>query len=132
SFEPARGFFVRPGVAIGEAMTFTSGNANSLFAALRLDACAQLPGNYPQSRGLEFAPCGGADFGFTYFPAGHAGSTPEPSTTLPQVCIGPSVNLRGDLGPHWSLVLRVVAGVNVIHKIVVDSSGNYVEPDWFS
>lgn len=136
--EASRGFFVRPALLAGESVIplGDSGNANALLFAGRLDACLRVPGNHNQNRGLELALCGGADFGVTYFPSappGYAGwGAPAEATVLPLLSMGPSLDLRGDLGSGWSLVLRGVAGVNVIRKGFSDMNGGRIEPAWAS
>jgi hypothetical protein len=134
--EASPGFFLRPALAAGESLTALggSGNATALFVAGRIDACTRLPGNYTQNRGLELTMCGGADFGATYFPAsppGYGGlGAPRSNTMLPQVSIGPSLDLRGELASHWSVVLRGVSGVNVVRNGFSDRFGNRFTPDW--
>jgi hypothetical protein len=137
-FEPRPGFFLRPSAVIGSSLTplGEQGNANALLLAVRIDACGRFSGNYMQNRGLELNMCGGADVGGTYFPAspgGYGGTeAPNQATLLPQVSIGPSLDLRGEVTSHWSVVLRGVSGFNVIRNGFSDRFGNRVAPDWVS
>jgi hypothetical protein len=136
--EAIPGFFVRPALVIGESITPQGelDNANPLLIAIRLDGCTRYPGNYSANRGLELTMCGGADVGGTYFPSApnvpNGTGVPQESTILPQVSLGPSLDLRGEVGSHWSIVLRGVAGLNVIRNGFVDRTGNRVEPEWVS
>jgi hypothetical protein len=60
--------------------------------------------------------CGGTDLGATTIEAGSG-------TTLPYVNLGPSLDMRGELGSRLSAVLRVVAGINLLRDSFVDLSG---------
>jgi hypothetical protein len=44
------------------------------------------------------------------------------------VDLGPSLNLRGELGSRLSAVLRVVAGINIVRQSFVDLSGAREDP----
>jgi hypothetical protein len=136
--EASPGFFLRPAAFAGESVAPIGElqSANALFVAVRLDGCTRVAGNYSQYRNLELSMCGGADVGATYFPVPPAGASdvgaPRQATWLPQASIGPSVDLRGEVGSRVSLVLRGVGGVNVIRNGFTDRTGSRVTPDWVS
>jgi hypothetical protein len=136
--EASPGFFIRPAAFVGESLSPIGElqGANALFVAFRVDACARVPGNYSQNRGLELSMCGGADVGATYFHAASANASPVGSpqrdTALPQASIGPSLDLRGEISNNVSLVLRGVGGVNVLRGGFTDRAGNRITPDWVS
>ena len=76
----------------------------------RFDACLRFPGLYTQNRGIQLDLCGGADFGFL--------SDSTDDVTLPFVSVGPSLDLRGELGSSLSASIRAVAGVNVTSETI--------------
>jgi hypothetical protein len=82
----------------------------------RVDSCVRLPGLYSRNHGMQLDLCGGADLGTTTIDAG-------PGTRLPYLNVGPSLDMRGELGGSLAAVLRVVAGVNVLRDSFVDLSG---------
>ena len=90
----------------------------------RLAACAATAGNYAVGSGLRLDLCGGASVGATIVASTSAG----PAQTLPYADVGPSVDLRAELGPSAALLLGVGAGVEVARGSFVDAAGASVEP----
>jgi hypothetical protein len=105
----AKGFFLRPAVAVGESLP--AAGPSSTWAAARLDGCFRVTGRYETRRGLQLDMCGGVD----------AGALEVSSLLLAYVAPGPSIDLSGELGNDFSLVLRGLAGVNVIHDSRLDT-----------
>jgi hypothetical protein len=117
--EAGRGIFLRPALAFGQSLTSLppSDIHNSTWAATRFDACLRLPGLYTRHHGMQLDLCGGTDLGFSTVASNE-------QTTLPYLDIGPSIDLRGELGSRLSAVLRLVAGVNLLQPSFKDLSGN--------
>jgi hypothetical protein len=97
---------LRPSVAVGESLP--GAGPQTFWAALRLDGCFRVVGQYTSRRGLQMDMCGGIDVGFLEEQSGAGQSAPY-------VAPGPSVDLRGELGGDLAVILRGVAGVNVVH-----------------
>lgn len=135
--ELSPGFVLRPALAGGVALAPLGAQANekaSWFAA-RLDGCWRTPGTYPFNRGLQADFCTGVDAGLTVFPAA-AGSVepgaPASTKELPEIAVGPSVDLQGELGSDLSVGIRGVAGLNVVRGSFVDTSAATVKVPWLS
>jgi hypothetical protein len=118
--ETGRGVFLRPALFVGQALTAVNSPpvTNALWMAMRIDTCLRLPGLYTKDRGIQLDLCGGTDFGFL------ADSTDN--VTLPFVSVGPSLDLRGELGSSLSASIRGVTGVNVTSETV----GPVYQPLW--
>jgi hypothetical protein len=118
--EAGRGVFLRPALAVGQSLTALNSPPilNALWVAGRFDACLRLPGLYNEDRGIQLDMCGGADFGFL------ADSTDD--ITLPFVSVGPSLDLRGELGSSLSASIRAVTGINVTSETI----GPVFQPLW--
>ncbi|MBX3216842.1 MAG: hypothetical protein KF850_32710 [Labilithrix sp.] len=69
----------------------------------RLDVCRRMPGNYIDSRGIEFDACVGGDA--TYVWSGRE--------SVARGSLGPSAVLRGELGYDFGLEIRSMVGVNL-------------------
>ncbi|MBX3218741.1 MAG: hypothetical protein KF850_42440, partial [Labilithrix sp.] len=69
----------------------------------RLDVCRRMPGNYIDSRGIEFDACVGGD-------ATHVWSD---RASVARGSLGPSAVLRGELGYDFGLEIRSMVGVNL-------------------
>jgi hypothetical protein len=121
--EVPHGIFLRPALAFGEAMTSLppSDLKSSTWAAARVDACLRLPGLYTRRHGMQLDLCAGAEGGYTRVEA-------AVGTTLPYVDLGPSFDLRGELGGSFSAVLRMVAGVELVRQSFEDLSGSTEQP----
>jgi hypothetical protein len=113
--EAGHGLFLRPSVAFGESLTSLppSDVKASTWAAGRFDTCLRMPGLYTRHHGMQLDLCAGTDIGMTAIDSGTV-------TTLPYWDVGPSVNLRGELGSRLSAVLRVAAGFNVLRDSFYD------------
>jgi hypothetical protein len=118
--EAGRGVFLRPSLAVGQSLTALNSPPvlNALWVTGRFDTCLRLPGLYTQNRGIQLDLCGGADFGFL--------SDSTDDITLPFVSVGPSLDLRGELGSSLSASIRTVAGVNVTSETI----GPVYQPLW--
>lgn len=117
--EAGHGLFLRPSVAFGESLTSLppSDVKASTWAAGRFDTCIRMPGLYTRHHGMQLDLCGGTDLGMTAIDSGTV-------TTLPYWDIGPSINLRGELGSQLTAVLRVAAGLNILRESFSDNDGN--------
>jgi hypothetical protein len=116
--EAGHGVFLRPSLAFGESVPSLppADIKASTWGAARFDTCLRLPGLYTRRQGMQLDLCGGTDVGYTTIQA-------LTGTTLPYVDLGPSIDLRGELGSRLSAVLRVVAGVNLVRPSFLDLSG---------
>jgi hypothetical protein len=130
------GLLLRPSLAAGAAVIGGQENAHAVWFAGRMDVCWRTPGTYPFNRGMQLDLCGGADAGATVFPAASSsnGGPGAPSTTkeLPELAIGPAVNLQGELGNDFAVAIRAVAGINAVRGSFADASGATVKVPWFS
>jgi len=113
--EAGHGLFLRPSLGFGESLTSIppSDVKASTWAAGRFDTCVRMPGLYTRHHGMQLDLCAGTDVGMTAIDSGTV-------TTLPYWDIGPSINLRGELGSRLSAVLRVAAGVNIVRDSFYD------------
>ena len=100
------GFLLRPALSFGESLPGPSSDTQWLSA--RLDVCSRLHGLYASGGGLQLDLCGGPDVGLMVESAGSM------RTTAPYLSLGPSVDLRGDLLQDISVVLRAVAGFDLV------------------
>jgi hypothetical protein len=114
-----QGVFLRPSVALGGSMAT---NVPSTWAAARLDTCMRLPGRYAVRGGLQLDLCGGADVGFSYVASGTQAGTPATGQTFPYVDVGPSVDLRAEVG-KLAVTLRAIGGIDVARSGFVDVTG---------
>ena len=105
--EAGRGVFLRPALAFAEPLPALNAPPvlQALLVAARFDTCLRLPGLYARNQGMQLDVCGGADVGML--------DDVTDDRTLPYVSLGPSVDLRGELGSLLSATIRGVAGVNV-------------------
>jgi hypothetical protein len=98
------------------------------WAAGGLDTCLAIPGNYPAGTGLELDLCGGAEAGLTALASSNTTVASVPGQTLAYVNLGPRVELRAELGPRLSFLLRGSLGLNVARDTFMDATGTRVEP----
>jgi hypothetical protein len=98
--EVAKGVFIRPAVAL--AGNVLSGPA-TMWAAARLDGCFRVAGQYTSRRGIQLDLCAGMD----------AGALDDTARTRPYVAIGPSLDLRGELGGDFAVILRGLGEVSI-------------------
>jgi hypothetical protein len=117
--EAGHGLFLRPSLAFGESLTSLppSDVKASTWAAGRFDTCVRVPGLYTRHHGMQLDLCGGTDVGMTAIDSG-AG------TTLPYWDIGPSINLRGELGGQLAAALRAVGGLDLLRGSFTDTKGS--------
>ena len=116
--------FLRISVAVGESPQSVM---RMTWAAGRLDTCLAVPGHYAERNGLRLDLCGGLDAGFTYISSATLPDAPHEGQTLPYVAVGPSVDLRGDIGANAAVTLRGVLGLNVTRGQFVDATGSRVD-----
>jgi hypothetical protein len=133
--EAGRGIFLRPSLAAAQSVVpmATAGETRATWGSARFDTCLRLPGLYTRHRGIQLDTCGGADLGFTHFGAAASGSTGTPVgvATIPFASVGPSLELRGELGSKLSVALRGVAGLNLARTTFEDGTGARFEtPLW--
>jgi hypothetical protein len=133
--EADKGLFLRPSAAVGQSVTSPASaglDVHATFAAARFDGCLRLPGLYTQHRGIQLDTCGGIDLGFTHFQAAPpASGSPERAETLPYLSLGPSLELRGELGGNLAAALRGMVGANLLRGGFDDASGARIEtPPW--
>jgi hypothetical protein len=107
TLEVGNGLFLRPSLSLGEAITAlnTPPVVRALLVDARFDTCLRLPGLYTKNRGIQLDLCGGTDVG--------ALRDATDDRTLPYISVGPSFELRGELGSLLAATLRGVAGMNV-------------------
>ncbi len=74
---------------------------------VRADVCRRMPGNYTERRGIEADVCAGVEGGVV---TGSAEAPDRPG----RLGIGPSANLRGELGGGVALEIRGLVGINVL------------------
>jgi hypothetical protein len=122
--ESGHGIYLRPSLAFGQTLTSIppSDVKSTTWGAGRFDGCLRLPGLYSQHHGMQLDVCAGADMGMTHIQASNN------STDMPYLTVGPSVDLRGELGGRLSAVLRAVAGVDVLRESFVDNNGATEQP----
>jgi hypothetical protein len=116
-----RGIFLRPMIALGRQVqpSVPGQDAYGLWGAARVEACARFAGVYAVRRGLQLAPCFGADFGFWHTDALHDATSHLPAQTRPFAALGPSLGIRGEIGGDIALELRAVAEVNIVRATYV-------------
>jgi hypothetical protein len=119
--EAGRGVFLRPALAYGQSVTSVppTDAKGTTWMAIRFDGCLRVPGLYTRRHGMQLDLCGGTEVGFTSLTSGTSATS-----TLPYWDIGPSLDLRGELGSRLSAILRVVGGINVLRESYTDQSGN--------
>ena len=118
--EAGHGVFLRPALALGETITALNSPPieHAVLVAGRFDACLRVPGLYTQDRGIQLDLCGGTDFGFL--------DDSTDSEIVPLISVGPSLDLRGELGSSLSAAIRAVTGLNVTSE----TRGPVDQPLW--
>ncbi len=109
--ETGKGVFLRPALVLGEGGLLQSSQTNVMLAATRLDGCLRVAGLYTIYHGIQLDMCGGVDAGVLDISG---------QTLHPYVAVGPSVDLRGELGGFLSVVLRGLVGVNAVQTGPLD------------
>ena len=118
--EAGHGIFLRPSLGVGEALPAlnTPPVLHALWVAARFDTCLRLPGLYTRNQGIQLDVCAGGDVGML--------DDVTHDLLIPYVSLGPSIDLRGELGSHLSATIRGVAGVNVTSQ----NDGAISQPLW--
>lgn len=106
--EVARGIFLRPAIAVGG--TLPGQEPAVTWASTRFDGCLRVAGMYTNLHGMQLDFCGGADLGVTIG-----------DRVFPYMSIGPSVDLRGELGGDLAVILRGLFGFNLFHEDELDT-----------
>ena len=120
--EIGNGIFLRPSLAFGQTVTsLPPSNITGTWLSSRLDTCLRLPGLYSTRRGIQFDMCGGGDVGVTLLDGGQS---------LPFVALGPSLDLRGELGSSLAVALRGVFGINLLRQTFVENFAPEQVPVW--
>jgi len=122
--ESGHGIYLRPSLAFGQTLTSIppSDVKSTTWGAGRFDGCLRLPGLYSQHHGMQLDLCAGADLGMTHIQAN------ADTTDMPYLTVGPSLDLRGELGGRLSAVLRAVTGLDVLRASYVDNNGATEQP----
>jgi hypothetical protein len=118
--ETGHGVFLRPSFSFGEALPPLNSPpiVHAFWLGGRFDTCLRLPGLYTKNRGIQLDLCGGTDVGVV--------SDSTDGVNLPFVSVGPSLDLRGELGGLLSATIRGVAGINLTSETV----GPVYQPLW--
>jgi hypothetical protein len=116
--ESGHGIYLRPSLAFGQTLTSIppSNVRSATWGAGRFDGCLRLPGLYSQHHGMQLDLCAGADVGMTHIDA-------TKGTDMPYLALGPSLDLRGELGGQISALLRAVAGIDTLRGTYTDNDG---------
>jgi hypothetical protein len=118
--EAGHGIFLRPSLSFGQTVK-QSGTITGTWLGSRFDTCVRLPGLYPNRSGIQLDMCAGADVALTLLDSGQS---------LPFVALGPSVDLRGELGGNLAVALRGVGGINVLTESIVDNGETKNSATW--
>jgi hypothetical protein len=120
--EAGHGIFLRPSLAFGQTLTsLPPGNISGTWIGSRFDTCLRMPGLYQSHRGMQVDMCGGGDVGLTFLDGGQ---------TFTFVSLGPSLDLRGELGGNLAVALRGVVGINLLRQHFVENAHEDQVPDW--
>jgi hypothetical protein len=114
--ELGREVFLRMAAAIGQP---TESGLHMTWVAGRLDTCSETLGNYAPGSGLRLDLCGGASVGAAFIGT----SAASPAQSVPLIDLGPSVDLRAEIGPHAALLLRGAFGIAIARDQFVDQTG---------
>jgi hypothetical protein len=112
---------LRPSLLLGESVP---GDPRSTLLAGRFEGCVRLPDNFAHGSGVQLDVCGGVDAGIVQVAATQA-ITVVPAQTMPYVDLGPSVDLRAEVG-RLAVLLRGVAGIDVARDSYRDGPGSAV------
>ncbi len=122
--ELGHSILLRPSVAFGQAEGIA---LRSSWGIGRMDTCARLAGLYTRGSGIQLDLCGGLEAGLSYVASGTQAGQPKAGATLPYVAIGPSVDLRAELGTTAAVTLRAVVGVDLAGEGYTDVTGTRVD-----
>ncbi len=119
TIELSPGWVLRPGLFFGRSTARLPIGARETamvsHLAARADFCRRIPGNYIERRGIELDLCGGVE-------GGTVRSDGPASGGAARVGIGPSANLRGELGGGLALEVRGLLGANLVNTSLADES----------
>jgi hypothetical protein len=114
--ELGREVFLRIAAAIGQP---TESGLHMTWVAGRLDTCSEMLGNYAPGSGIRLDLCGGASVGAAFIGA----SAATASQSVPLIDLGPSVDLRAEIGPRAAVLLRGAFGIALARDQFVDQTG---------
>ena len=116
--EAAKGLFLRPALAVGESLP--SAQPQLTWFATRLDGCFRVAGVYTTFHGIQLVLCAGADVGML----------DAAGRNYPYFALGPSMDLRGELGGKLSVILRGLIDVNAVNDASPDFLAGRGELAW--
>jgi hypothetical protein len=125
--ELGESILLRPSVAFGQSLV---PDRRSSWAAARFDTCVRIAGLYTTGSGIQLDLCAGLGAGLSYVASGTLAGAPSAGQTLPYVELGPSVDLRAEVGAA-AVTLRVAAGADIARAGYTDVTGARVDaPSW--
>jgi hypothetical protein len=116
SDELGREVFLRMAAALGQP---AQSGLHLTWVGGRLDTCAETLGNYATGSGMRLDLCGGAGVSAAFI----GSSATNPAQSLPLVDLGPSADLRAEIGPRAALLLRAGVGLALARDHFVDQTG---------
>jgi hypothetical protein len=120
--EAGRGVFLRPSLSFGETLTsLPPSTVTGTWINSRFDTCLRMPGLYASRKGIQLDLCAGADAGLTLLDGGQQ---------MPFLALGPSADLRGELGGNLAVALRPVLGINLLRQKFVHDDDPQEVPSW--
>ena len=118
--EVASSWVVRPSLAFGRSSNripiSATETAMMSHIGARADFCRRIPGNYIERRGVEADLCLGLEGGVVTSDRGEAKRGGEAA----RIGVGPSANLRGELGAGVALEVRGLFGTNLVNAPLMD------------
>ena len=109
--ELTREVFLRPALLFGASLPATD-SVSVILAGGRLDGCLRVTGLYTNFHGIQLDVCGGTDVAAVNSPAVNSNA----GGSVPYVAIGPSLDLRGELGGDFAVILRGLGSVNLVEQ----------------
>jgi hypothetical protein len=117
--ELGQNILLRPSAAFGQSL---APDLRSSWAAGRFDTCLRVAGLYSTGSGIQLDLCAGLGAGLSYVASGKQPGAPPAGQTLPYLELGPSVDLRAEVGAA-AVTLRVVAGADIAREGYTDVTG---------
>jgi hypothetical protein len=111
--------WVRPSLLFGRS---TGTAIQSTLGGARLDVCARIEGNYSRGGGIQLDLCGGVEGAYASLQHGDQAGEPASDSGQPYLALGPSVDLRAELG-RLAITIRTVAGFDVTQESFLDVTG---------
>jgi hypothetical protein len=125
--EMGQSILLRPSVAFGQSLV---PDLRSSWVAARFDTCVRIAGLYTTGSGIQLDLCAGLGAGVSYVGSGTQAGAPAAGQTLPYVELGPSIDLRAEVGSA-AVTLRAAAGADVAREGFTDVTGTRVDaPGW--